>query len=117
MILAAENLLHVLRIHKYFSTVPPPERVKPNATKEFSFRNIIYYLIFQELPNYCLVRCKHCYTSRWHYVEKLALVNIVKKCFYSTNRRILNQKTKMRYVRNYCAVLIVSSMQKWKGKA
>ena len=73
MILTAENLLRVLHIYKYLRPIPSP-KVKPNETKKFSFSDIIYYIsggehydavTFQELPNYYLVRSKHCYTSRW----------------------------------------------------
>ena len=52
VILTAEHLLHVLHIHKYFSTKPSPVILTPNKTEVFSFKkaamklvkNIIYYL-------------------------------------------------------------------------
>ena len=48
MILTAEHLLHVLHIHKYFSTKPSPVILTPNKTEEFSLKRsamkLVYYL-------------------------------------------------------------------------
>ena len=73
MILTAEHLLHVLHIHKRFSTVPSSVIVTPNKKEKFSFKKsatrvvkkIIYFLFggeqfdvvkFHEAPNYYQVR-------------------------------------------------------------
>ena len=52
MILTAEHLLHVLHIHKYFSTKPSPVILTPNKMERLSFnesakkyaKHIIYYV-------------------------------------------------------------------------
>ena len=52
MILTAEHLLHVLHIHKCFSTKPSPVILTPNKTERLSFnksamkyvKHIIYYI-------------------------------------------------------------------------
>ena len=101
MILTAEHLLHVLRIHKCFSTVPSsviltPNKMESNKSVMKYVKDIVYYLSGGDLYDAATLQgVLNCYIVRkysWggtHFCDKCNLATF-KETVYCINVYIAN---------------------------